>query len=289
MIRGTAQLRPDLVGYDDLLKLAFAANDVDHQVEVDMSVRVWRGRKIRLWRYKKCIQWGRFTCDGIKGSSKGTTFYPIQLLFMRLFGIYEIYLIIFVLSFFDHLGTNHVIVVLQASNVLTECIGDQEHLTFKVDVQVTDTAEDKTYAPITANHKRCDSRILGMSVFNVKATHYANQYFQKNKFRELRETKLVRELENKLQAKLGSTVSIPITTSGKPRSCRRFKRFVGKNERCTKQKTCPNGFTRMGNEDKCGKYFGFQKPNCSTYGPNATVFIKSFGGRSLYWCTTPMA
>ena len=84
MIRGTAQLRPDLVGYDDLLKLAFAANDVDHQVEVDMSVRVWRGRKIRLWRYKKCIQWGRFTCDGIKGSSKGTTFYPIQLLFMRL-------------------------------------------------------------------------------------------------------------------------------------------------------------------------------------------------------------
>ena len=144
------------------------------------------------------------------------TFYASEL------GIYEIYLIIFVLSFFDHLGTNHVIVVLQASNVLTECIGDQEHLTFKVDVQVTDTAEDKTYAPITANHKRCDSRILGMSVFNVKATHYANQYFQKNKFRELRGTKLVRELENKLQAKLGSTVSIPITTSGKPRSCRRF-------------------------------------------------------------------
>ena len=84
MIRGTAQLKPDLVAYDDLLKLAFAANDVDHQVEVDMSVRVWRGRKIRLWRYKKCIQWGRFTCDGIKGSSKGTIFYPIQFFSMRL-------------------------------------------------------------------------------------------------------------------------------------------------------------------------------------------------------------
>ena len=32
------------------------------------------------------------------------------------------------------------IVVMQASNVLTECIGDQEHLTFKVDVKVQNIA-----------------------------------------------------------------------------------------------------------------------------------------------------
>ena len=178
---------------------------------------------------------------------------------------------------------------MQASNVVTECIGDQEHLTFKVDVKVTNTAEDKKYGPMTVNNRKCDAKILGLRVAKLKVTEYANQYFKKNKFRELRGTKLIKELENKLQVKLGSTVSIPITTSGEPRSCSRVKRDVtGKKERCTKKKTCPNGFTRIGNQYKCGKYFGFKKPNCNVYGPNTTVFTRSFGRHSLYWCIAPM-
>ena len=60
---------------------------------------------------------------------------------------------------FNHIGTNHVIVIMQASNVLTECIGDQEHLTFKVDVKVTNTADDKSYGPVTANEQKCDAKI----------------------------------------------------------------------------------------------------------------------------------
>ena len=190
--------------------------------------------------------------------------------------------------FFLNLGTNHVIAVMQASNVLTECIGDQEHLTFNVDVKVTNIAEDKTYAPVTANADKC--KVLG---FKLKVEEYASRYFKGNKrIRELRGTKLVQELENKLQAKMGSTVSIPITTSGEARKCQdqRFKRDVTEiKERCTKKKTCPNGFTRMGNENKCGKYLGLNRPNCGTYGPNVKIFTKNLGGQTLYWCTTPMA
>jgi len=252
MIPGTARLGADGVAYDDLIKLAFAANDVDHQVEVDMSIRVYFGAKL----FGKCKRVGRKTCHGVKGFSK---------------------------------GTNHVIVVMQASNVLTECIGDQEHLTFKVDVKVQNIADEKSYPPVTANDQKCDAKILGLRIAELKVSEYANQYLKRNKFRELRGTKLVKELENKLKTKLGSTISIPITTSGKPRSCPRFKREVNENkERCTKKKTCPSDFTRMGNQDICGKYFGFKKPNCNTYGSNAAVFTKSFGGQTLYWCTTPM-
>ena len=68
MIPGTARLGADGVAYDDLIKLAFAANDVDHQVEVDMSIRVEFGVKV----FRKCKRVGRKTCHGIKGSSKGT-------------------------------------------------------------------------------------------------------------------------------------------------------------------------------------------------------------------------
>ena len=98
---------------------------------------------------------------------------------------------------------------MQASNVRTKFIGDQEHLTFDVEVKVGDIAEDTTYAPIIADDQKCDATILGL-----KVTEYANQYLKRNKLRELRGTKLVRELENKLQTKLGSTISIPIATSG---------------------------------------------------------------------------
>merc|ERR550532_2465670 len=111
---GTARLSPESVTYDDLLKLAFAASDVDHEVQVAMDIRVNFGSR---W-FRKCKNIGRKTCHGVTGASR---------------------------------GTNHVIVVMQASNVMTECIGGQEHLTFNIDVKVTNAAKDKTYSPVTAN------------------------------------------------------------------------------------------------------------------------------------------
>ena len=72
MISGTARLGADGIAYDDLIKLAFAANDVDHQVEVDMSIRVYFGAKL----FGKCKRVGRKTCHGVKGYSKGTNLYP---------------------------------------------------------------------------------------------------------------------------------------------------------------------------------------------------------------------
>jgi len=177
MIPSTAQLAPAGVTYDDINKMAFAANDIDHQVQVDMSIRVEFGAKI----FGKCKRVGRKTCGGIKGTSR---------------------------------GQNHVIAMMQASNTLTECIQNREHLVFNVNVHVTNTAEDKTYAPVTANDQKCNYWFG-----KLKVTEYANRYFKRNKFRELRGAKLVKELETKLGAKMGSAVTIPIATSGEPRMC----------------------------------------------------------------------
>ena len=104
--------------------------------------------------------------------------------------------------------------VLQARNYLTECIRNQTHLTFNLAVSVQNSAKDKTYSPVTANDQQCNYWFG-----KLKVTDYANRYFRTNKFRELRGARLVKELESKLQAEMGSLVSIPITTSGHPRVC----------------------------------------------------------------------
>jgi len=179
MIPSTAQLGPEGVISDgtDKMAVAIAASDIDHQVQVDMSIRVEFGAKI----FRKCKRVGRKTCRGIKGHSR---------------------------------GKNHVMAVMVASNSLTECIQNREHLVFNVNVRITDTAEDKTYAPVTANDQQCNYWFG-----KLKVTEYANRYFKRNKFRELRGTKLVKELETKLGAKMGSLITIPITTFGEPRMC----------------------------------------------------------------------
>jgi len=179
MIPSSAQLGPEGVISDgsDNMAVAIAASDIDHQVEVKMSIRVEFGAKI----FGKCKRVGRKTCGGVKGTST---------------------------------GKNHVMVVMEASNSLTECIQNRAHLVFNINVHVTNTAEDKTYAPVTANDQQCNY-LFG----KLKVTEYANRYFKRNKFRELRGTKLVKELETKLGAKMGSLVTIPITKSGEPRMC----------------------------------------------------------------------
>ena len=72
MIPSTAQLGPEGVISDgtDKMAVAIAASDIDHQVQVDMSIRVEFGAKI----FRKCKRVGRKTCTDIKGFSKGTCF-----------------------------------------------------------------------------------------------------------------------------------------------------------------------------------------------------------------------
>jgi len=179
MIPSTAQLGPEGVISDgtDKMAVAIAASDIDHQVQVKMSIRVEFGVKI----FRKCKRVGRKTCSGIEGTSR---------------------------------GKNHVMAVMVASNSLTECIQNREHLVFNVNVRITNTAEDKTYAPVIANDQQCNYWFG-----KLKVTEYANRYFKRNKFRELRGTKLVKELETKLGAKMGSLITIPITMFGEPRMC----------------------------------------------------------------------
>ena len=84
MIPSTAQLAPAGVTYDDINKMAFAANDIDHQVQVDMSIRVEFGAKI----FGKCKRVGRKTCGGIKGTSRGNNnilFNNVFLVFINIF------------------------------------------------------------------------------------------------------------------------------------------------------------------------------------------------------------
>ena len=75
MIPDTAHLGAEGVSYDDKFKFAFAANDVDHQVQVDTSIRVEFGAKI--WR--KCKRVGRKTCSGVRGTSRGKLHKPCSI------------------------------------------------------------------------------------------------------------------------------------------------------------------------------------------------------------------
>ena len=69
MIPSTAQLGPEGVISDgaDKMAVAIAASDIDHQVQVKMSIRVEFGVKI----FRKCKRVGRKTCRDIKGTSRG--------------------------------------------------------------------------------------------------------------------------------------------------------------------------------------------------------------------------
>jgi len=256
MLPGTVQLGPEGVGYFDEIKNSFAAVDVMHTVSVEYDVRVRGGFKLP---FGGCNQLWRKTChtDGFAE------------------------------------GTNHISVNFAASNVLVECIAGQEHLTMTVDATVENEAKDKTYSDVVAGKKNnCDLKVFGIKIgsINSKIKDYANRYLKGNEgIRTLRGPELVRELERVLRADLGSKVTIPITLNGQPRSCssrRRRGAPGGGAPRCTQRKTCPAGYTRIGNQDKCQKYMGTTRPNCTAKG--STVYTRPFGRRTLYWCHAPM-
>jgi len=253
MIPGTVELEGNEVLYIDEIKNSIAVASVEHALTVDMSVRVRFGTKI----FGKCHRVGRKTC-----STNG-----------------------------ESIGTNKISVNLAASNTLVECIGGRQHLTFKIDAKVVNEAVVKSYGPVEVGKKGgCDIKILGFKVgsINSKIQEYATRYLQaSNRFHELRGSKLVAELERKLGARLGSTITLPINdANGNPRSCE----SSGRRKRSTScvRKTCPDGFTRLGDTDTCQKYFGRQRPNCAKYG--AKLYTRRVGSSLvLYWCHKAMS
>ena len=75
-------------------------------------------------------------------------------------------------------GTNKMSAHFAASNVLVECIGGQEHLTFTLDVKVINEANSATYAAVEVGKKGdCNIDILGFDIIrlNSKVQSYANR------------------------------------------------------------------------------------------------------------------
>jgi len=250
MIPGTVELGPEGVVYIDEIKNSIAVADVKHALSVKLDVRVWFGAMV----LGKCKNIGRKTCP-TDGYSE---------------------------------GVNHLTVITSASNVIVECIGGQEHLTFNIDAKVFSRAADDTYAPVVVGkHSDCKLDVLGLEIatINSKIQGIASRYIGKGeKFNELRGTKLVAELERKLGVRLGSTVTLKINdANGNPRMCSMRRK---RSTPCVR-KECPAGFTRIGESEMCQKSFGPTKPDCSVYGPEAKVFTQNYGGITMYWCHTP--
>jgi len=252
MLPATVDLGPEGVVYIDEIQNSIAVGTVKHAFSVDLSVRVFFGTKI--W-FGSCKRVGRKTCS-TDGYSE---------------------------------GTNKISVNIAASNVLTECIGGQEHLTFNIDANVIDEADGSSYGAVQVGKKGgCSLDILGIRVgsINSKIQQYATRYVQSgNKFHELRGSRLVAELEEKLGVQLGSTVSLPINNSnGTPRTCPQGRRKRAAN--CVR-KSCPSGFVRLGETETCQKYFGRTRPNCGLNGAGAEVYERRIGSIVLYWCHVP--
>jgi len=189
MVPGTVELGPEGVVYVDEVKNSIAVADVTHALSVTLNIRVWGGYRF----FGRCKKYARKTCH-TDGYSQ---------------------------------GTNRVSVNLAASNVMVECIGGEEHLTFNINANVIDERKQATYSPVEVGKRSgCNIRVLGVRVasINSKIQSYASRYVNSNshRFHELRSSRMVAELERKLGVQLGSTVTLKIKDSaGTPRTCSR--------------------------------------------------------------------
>jgi len=243
MVNDNDELDSMAINYFEMTKLAFLSGDVPHKVTFRADIRVWLGFKL----FGDCKNYGRKTCATEATST----------------------------------GINKVLVTLSASDYQTYTIGGQDYLEFKLGIQVENILEDSaTYAPMSAPRgSGCNLEVLGIKIDSIDKyiQRGANSYLksQVNKVNELRGPKLIQRLEDVLQAKLGSVVTIPVNITGVNG---RRKRQAG--ERCQRME-CPSGFFRIGNTQRCQKTFGTTAPNCSQYGQNAELETTKIAGGSI--------
>ena len=227
--------------------------DVPHKVTFRADIRVYLGT--RLW-FGDCKNYARKTCATEATST----------------------------------GFNKILVTLSASDYQTYTIGDQDYLEFKLGIQVENNLEDSTtYAPMSAPRgSGCNLEVLGIKIDSIDKyiQRGANSYLksQVNKVNELRGPKLIQRLEDVLQARLGSVVTLPVNITGV--NGRRKREAV---KRC-QRKECPSGFFRIGNTQRCQKTFGPSAPNCSQYGQNAEMKTTQIAGGAItvYSCHVDM-
>jgi len=241
MVPDTTSLSPEGIIYIDETRNAIAISEVGHALSIDLDVRVNFGQMF----FGHCKNVGRKTC-----STNGYTE-----------------------------GTNHLSVNIAASNVMTMCYNDQQHLSFNVDAKVFNEVHHESYSAVEVGKKGdCKLDFFGINIgsMNKKIQEYAQRYVNADdRFTELHSDKLAAELSNKLGAALGSEVLIPLTNlDGSPRVC-------------YNRKSCPEGFTRIGDSDMCEKFFGATKPDCSQFGNDAVLYESVFGSKTMYWCHTP--
>jgi len=182
MLPNTAELSPEGVVPLDEYRNAIAVSSVGHSLQVDLDVRVTFGSKV----FGHCHHVGRKTCH-TNGRSE---------------------------------GKNKLVAFIAASNSVPLCIAGQTHLVFDVHAEIKSQVESASYAAIQVG-KQSDCNLGIFGSMNSKIQQYAQRYVSVgNKFTELRSNKLLAELENKLGAKLGSQVQIPLThADGTPRAC----------------------------------------------------------------------
>lgn len=248
MIPNTTSLGPDGIFYDEISRNAFAVSEVMHALTVDLDVKVRFGSKIA----------GH--CHHIKDEKCHTDGYTE--------------------------GTNRLSVNLHAANVMPMCVDGQQHLSFNVDAHVFSEVKHEKYGPIQVGKKHdCKIEILHIPIatINSRVQKYAQRYLNNDdRFTELRTDKLVAELESKLGTHLGSEVLIKLTNpDGTPRLCSNLSL-----KSCVRKK-CPEGFERIAESDMCQRFFGPNKPDCSQFGPDATLYERSISGSTMYWCHTP--
>ena len=175
------------------------------------SIRTWFGTKLWLGR---CKNYARKTCTTRASAS----------------------------------GTNKIVVVLTASDISTAIIAGQEHLQFVLDVAVFDETQPSSYGPVSAPKGRgCNLNILGIKIgsINTIVRRYTNSYLRSHsqQINQLRGPGLVGRLETVLKARLGTTVTLPVNLRGATRGKR------AAFSPC-QRKSCPAGFTRIGNTNR---------------------------------------
>lgn len=180
-------------------------------------------------------------------------------------------------------GTNYISVTLNAYDIIPFRKNGKQHLRFKLNVDLHEFVQDRTYSPTAVSVGSCK---LPFNLFNLKSKvqRYATNYMNKKKYKPVISSGLMKKLETVLKAPMKEEIIIPVNVVG-----------GGRMKRATivdgcKKKTCPKGFSRIGNTENCKRHFGFSKPNCSRYASNATVKSRTCcgGRRSIYWCEAPM-
>ena len=227
--------------------------DVPHVVDVTMDVHFRFGAKL----LGKCHKYARKTCSGKATST----------------------------------GINEISVSLEAKEVSGFTRDGQDFVEFQLDVTVESEPSPRTYSPMafsTAGRCRLPFNIAKLT---GRAQKYGAKYLasKKTKIDKIRSAGLIAKLEKVLETELGKDgkiITIPVNVAG---GSGRRKRAAG--GKCQRMK-CPTGYNRIGNTQKCTKFFGTRRPNCAAPAVIRTKTITIGGGRgrtiSLYFCDTPM-